>query len=410
MTELTIDQLQKWYRKRLKKKSKEFVKQAEKSYRMVERTLKDIELVAHELKESSDDDIENEGIATRFAQKISEIVQNFELRNEVSYSNTEIMQDEIQRFIQELWGAGARWIRRMDKRHKSTIKALDTYMKELSREMKKIAKLLYEFNWVKDLERIGTRIETLRDLTLGKELFEEQIRQVRMKIEHAQEEYESAKKAYDEFMESSNVSDILNLDEEAERIASLLRMKLNLLKKPIKKFLQKDTGVRIAPAGQKALTDYFDDPFTAIVEEPDGLPALLEGLSGLQEAIESGRLKLKDRLARRTIEEIEALRNGALNDLQAMAKDVISKRKNFAGSDVYIRHEELSEQLEEARKNLEYHKNDLLRIRDEIMKRIEKVEEFKQRIESEIKESFDESVKIKIEDLGLEPLLAKCEI
>ncbi len=409
MTELTIDQLQKWYRKRLSKKSKEFVKQAEKSYKVVERTLKDIELIAHELKESSDEDMENEGIATRFAQKISEIVQNFELRNDVTYSNTEIMQDEIQRFIQELWGAGARWIRRMDKRHKSTIKALDTYMKELSREMKRIAKLLYEFNWVKDLERIGSRIETLRDLTHGKEIFEEQIRQVRIKIEHAQEEYKSAKNAYDTFIESSNVSEILNLDEEAERIASLLRMKLNILKKPVKKLLQQDTGVRIGPAGQRALTDYFEDPFSAIVEEPDGLPALMEGLTGLQKAIESGRLKLKDRLARRTIEEIEAIRNGALDELQAMAKDVISKRKNFAGSDVYARHEELSEQLEEARKNLEYHKNDLLRIRDEINKRIEKVEEFKQRIESEIRDSFEESIKIKIEDLGLKPLLAKCE-
>ncbi len=410
MTTLTIDQLQKWYKKQLAKRSKEFIKRAEKSYKVVEHTLKDIEAVSRELKVSEDDDPESEGIVARFAQKISEIVQSFELRKDVSYANTETMQEEIQHFIQELWGAGARWIRRMDKRYKSTIKTLDMYMKELAREMKKISKLLYEFSWVKDLERIGGRISTLRDLTLGKELFEEQIRQIQLKIDHAQQEYAKAKAAYDSFVESSNVSELLHLDEEAERLSSLLRMKLNLLKKPVKKLLQQNTGVRIGAAGQKALTDYFEDPLAAIVEDGDGLPALLEGLAGLKEAIETNKLKIKDRLARRALEEIEAIKNGSLNDLQAKARALAEKRRVYADSDVYGQHKKLSDELEEARMNLEYHKNDLLRVRDEILRRIDKVEEFRERIEAEILESFGEKVIIKIDDLGFEPLLEQCTV
>ncbi len=409
MTNLTVEQLQKWYRKQLQNKSKDFIKQAEKSYKIVETALKDIEEVSRVFKEEDDEELESGGIAARFALKIGEIVSDFYVDKEITYENTEAMQSEIQHFIQELWGAGARWIRRMDKRYKNVIKSLDTYMKELAREMNKIGKLLYEYSWVKDLERIGGRIDTLHDLTFSKETFEEQIRQVRQKIETAQNEFDTAKKAYTEFTKASNVAELLSLDEQAEHVSSLLRMKLNPLKKQVKKFFQHDTGVRVGPAGQKALTEYFEDPYTAITEESDGYPGLLEGLTGLQKAIENGMLPLKDRLARRAIEEVEAIRNGGLQKFQDQAKEIENKRNTYAGSDVYSRTETLQNALNEASKNLEYHSNDLLRIRDDITRQIDKVKEFKKRIESEILDAFNEKVNIDVE-VSLEPLLDLCKI
>lgn len=410
MTTLTVPQLEKWYRKRLRAKSKEFVKKAERSYKIVDRALKDVQEVARSLRESSTTEgSEIEGIATRFAMKIDEIVERFDIKADITYEGTETMQSEIQRFIQELWGAGARWIKRMDKRHKGAIKQLDAYMKDLINAMKVIGKLLYEYSWLKDLERIGGRIETLRDLTYGRELYEESIRQILQKIEQAQKEYDKALKDLEEFKATSNVSEILNLDEEASHLTGVLRMKLNTLKKPIKKFGQHDTGVRMTPAGSKALTDYFEDPYKAIVEEPDGYPGLIEGLEGLKEAIEKGTLPLKDRLGRRAIEEIEAIKKGSLLEIQKKAKEIERKRKEFAGSDIYRKSEELESKFEEARKNLEYHKNDLLRLRDDIQRQLEKVQEFRERIESEIAEAFGEKVKIQVGET-LEPLLAKCEI
>jgi len=404
MTNLNVEQLQKWYRKQLRKQSKDFIKQAEKSYKIVEQALKDIEELTTAFQDEEDEELESGGIAARFAMKIGEIVSDFYVDKEITYENTEAMQGEIQRFIQELWGAGARWIKRMDKRYKNVIKNLDTYMKELAREMNRIGKLLYEYSWVKDLERIGGRIDTLHDLTFSKEIFEEQIRQVRAKIETAQSEYTAAQKAYDDFTESSNVAELLSLDEQSEHVSSLLRMKLNPLKKQVKKFFQHDTGVRIGPTGQKALTEYFEDPYHAIVEDADGYPGLLEGLSGLQEAIETKKLPLKDRLARRAVEEVQTIRKGGLEKLQTQAKEIENKRHTYAGSDVYSENEELQNTLNEAKRNLDYHNNDLLRLRDEITKQIDKVKEFKTRIESEILEAFHEKVTIQVE-VSLEPLL-----
>jgi hypothetical protein len=409
MTNLTVEQLQKWYKKQLAKKTGEFVKQAERSYKVVEHTLKDVEELVKAFEVEGEDDPESSGIAARFGLKVKEIVSDFYVEKEITYESTEAMQGEIQRFIQELWGAGARWIKRMDKRHKTTIKALDEAMKELAKEMKRIGKLLYDFAWVKDLERIGGRITTLHDLTFSKEVFEEQIRTVLLKIQTADNDYQTAKQAYDEFVETSNVADLLNLDEQAERVSSLLRMKLNPLKKQVKKFLQTDTGIRVGPAGQIALNDYFDDPYVAIAKEVEGYPGLLEGLKGVQEAIEASKLDLKDRLGRRAIEEIESISKGGLQELQNQAKGIEEKRHTYAGSDVYTKSEALQTALTEAQKNLEYHKNDLLRIRDDLERQIAKVKEFKARIESEILEAFGEKVTIELE-VSLEPLLKICTI
>ena len=66
--------------------------------------------------------------------------------------------------------------------------------------------------------------------------------------------------------------------------------------------------------------------------------------------------------------------------------------------------------LKEAAKNLEYHQNDLLKIGDDIRRQIEKVEEFRERIEVEIKTAFKENAIIQIGDLHLEPLLEKCKV
>ncbi len=408
MTNLTVEQLQKWYRNQLKKSSKDFLKQAERSYKIVESALKDIEELVREFEDEEADE-QDMATSVRFAGKVKEIVDDFYVEQEITYESTELLQSEIQRFVQDLWEAGRRWIKRMDKRYKTLVKSLDTSLKDLTREMNRIQKLLYEYSWVKDLERIRGRIDTLHDLTFSKEVFEEQIGTVRQKIGTAEEEYDKAKKAYSEFTETSNVAELLSLDEQADRVSSILRMKLNPLKKQVKKFLQHDTGVRVGPAGQKALIDYFEDPYTAIVGEPEGYPGLMEGLEGLREALEKDRLSMKDRLARRATEEIDAIGGGSLQEFQSQAKEIEEKRRVYAGSDVYSKSKDLEMTLNEARKNLEYHRNDLLRIRDDITRQIEKVEDFKSRIETDIAKAFNEKVNIQVE-VSLGPLLELCAI
>jgi hypothetical protein len=184
-------------------------------------------------------------------------------------------------------------------------------------------------------------------------------------------------------------------------------MKLNPLKKQVKAFLQKDTGIRVGPSGQKALVEYFEDPLLAIAKDADGYPSLVEGLDGLREALEDGKLLLKDRLERRAIEEIDDIKNGSLRDLQAQAKALEEKRYRFVDSEIHAKNKELAACVEEAAKNLEYHRNDLLRIRDEITRQLDKIKESEIRIENDILTAFGESITMDV-GVTLEPILEKC--
>ena len=96
--------------------------------------------------------------------------------------------------------------------------------------------------------------------------------------------------------------------------------------------------------------------------------------------------------------------------LQEKAKSIEEMRTKYAGSDIYETNKTLANALQESTKNLEYHQNDLLKIGDDIRRQIEKVEEFRERIEAEITKAFSEKVIIQIDDLNLEPLLVKCKI
>ncbi|MHA2064194.1 MAG: hypothetical protein ACXABY_07420, partial [Candidatus Thorarchaeota archaeon] len=103
MTTLTIEQLQKWYRKRLASRSKDFTKRAERSYKVAERSLKDIQEMSRNLKEpGDDDDPDSLGIATRFAMKVEDITNDFYVGKDITYGSTEALQDGIRSFIQEL--------------------------------------------------------------------------------------------------------------------------------------------------------------------------------------------------------------------------------------------------------------------------------------------------------------------
>ncbi|MGY5853386.1 MAG: hypothetical protein RTU92_07480, partial [Candidatus Thorarchaeota archaeon] len=65
--------------------------------------------------------------------------------------------------------------------------------------------------------------------------------------------------------------------------------------------------------------------------------------------------------------------------------------------------------LREAEKNLEYHSNDMLRIRDDIQRQLERVKDHRERIEAEILETFEEKIKLQL-DISLEPLLELCKV
>src|SRR2546427_12682513 len=71
----------------------------------------------------------------------------------------------------------------------------------------------------------------------------------------------------------------------------------------------------------EVLTQYVKTPLTTLAKESDGYPELTDLLEGLCESIESNRLPLGEKKARKTLERAKRIINGSLRPIQNYFKE-----------------------------------------------------------------------------------------
>ncbi len=395
-SKIKISELEKWYSKKISKKTKSFRNDGKKIVNSIKKLLPDIIEVAERLS-GPEETAELEGIAYRYGEKIKELVDSIEIPEEITYSGIENLEKSIRSFFVEITDWGRRWIPRLDKKYKPIIRDLDHLLKILQSDYQKLLKFMQAYSWVKDLERVKDHIENMYSLIDKISFYEEEIKMAESKSKTAKIELEKAQTELEKFMESTKAAELLSIDADIKSLESELKMKLSPLKKAFKKYQKAmdEHTATVYPGGAKAISSYSEDPLNAIYEDDDGYPSLKAALRGLIETINAGNLSLKDRLQRRAIEESEKIINGSLLKIQKKAKELISRKNELLqNSNVYTRLKELEDALEEAKRNLEYHQNVLLKSQDDLKKHHEKIHEYKLKIESEIQERIEESVEI----------------
>ncbi len=395
-SKIKISELDKWYSKKISKKTKNFRNDGKKIVSSIKKLLPDIIDVAERLG-GSEEAAELDGIAYRYGEKIKELVNSLAIPDEITYTAIERLEKSIRSFFVEITDWGRRWIPRLDKKYKPIIRDLDHLLKLLQGDYQKLLKFMQTYSWVKDLERIKDHIENMYSLIDKISFYEEQIEMAKSKSETAKLEFDKAEKELAQFMESAKAAELLSIDAEIKSLESEIKMKLSPLKKAFKKYQKAidEHTATVYPGGAKAISSYSEDPLNAIYEDDDGYPSLKAALRGLVDTINAGNLSLKDRLQRRAIEESEKILNGSLLKIQKKAKQLLSQKNEIlTNSDVYSKLKLLEDNLEEAKRNLEYHQNVLLKAEDDLKNHHEKIREYKSKIESEIYEMIEESVEI----------------
>jgi len=80
------------------------------------------------------------------------------------------------------------------------------------------------------------------------------------------------------------------------------------------------------------LTRYVKTPLTALAKEPDGYPELTDLLEGVCESIESNRIPLGEKKAKKTLERAKQIINGSLKPIQKEARSAFSARSQILRS------------------------------------------------------------------------------
>jgi hypothetical protein len=90
--------------------------------------------------------------------------------------------------------------------------------------------------------------------------------------------------------------------------------------------------VHTHPQAIEVLTRYVKTPLTTLAKESDGYPELTDLLEGLCESVESNRLPLGDKKARKTLERAKRIINGSLRPIQKEAREAFVARSQILRS------------------------------------------------------------------------------
>src|SRR5438445_149261 len=118
------------------------------------------------------------------------------------------------------------------------------------------------------------------------------------------------------------------LNEEMSRLGGLFTKVLTLHQRG---------EVHIHLQAIEVLTRYVKAPLTTLAKESDGYPELTDSLEGVCESIESNRLPLGEKKARKTLERAKRIINGSLRPIQKEAKEAFAARSQILRS-LNVRH------------------------------------------------------------------------
>jgi len=113
------------------------------------------------------------------------------------------------------------------------------------------------------------------------------------------------------------------LNEEMSRLGGLFTKVLSLHQRG---------EVHIHLQAIEVLTRYVKAPLTTLAKESDGYPELTDSLEGVCESIESNRLPLGEKKARKTLERAKRIINGSLRPIQKEAKEAFAARSRILHS------------------------------------------------------------------------------
>jgi len=173
-------------------------------------------------------------------------------------------------------------------------------------------------------------------------LLEEKIQETQRKIELTQNETELNK--------------LSRIEQKINSLKENVKHNLRHLQKPFYKLqsLARSSKIALPPDEAKKLRQYMENPFNALASEKEGHPILKRLLQKVDDAIHSGKMKLKTTRLRKAQAQINSiLKNDSLANLHKSCLEAISERKRLLTSEAIATTQRELEKLQTHLQNLQ---------------------------------------------------------
>ena len=399
---IDINQLEDWYKEKIKEKVQVYTKDGEKICNQLEREIRDIKPVIESI---MDENIKAPEVAVSAAKKLGEKIQELidyylNIPPEISYSNIDNLIAEIDKFNSQVFKYGKIWIPQLTKQYKGLLKRLNFYIMQIQKQQENLKDLQKKYHWMKKLESVFERIDTLkRELKELKELLKEE-ENLKKNIDSLNTEIEEINKRIQEKGIDEKLEKYNEINERLHELRSSANSLLNTFQKPFKKISQAISSgkVRIDASVQNIFYDIMEKPVEVVVDDKYPLEKIKKLLSEVQKVLQNTNVGLKSQDVRRTLRKIDSVKKGkALKEIREEYRTLKALQEEIKQSEemkIYNTLNKKKEEILEKRKSLEFQ---LESVQDKIRDLRNKIDNLKNALEEEIKNNLKEEIEIKID-------------
>ena len=402
---IEINQLEDWYKEKIKEKVQIYTKDGKKICNQLEREIRDIKPVIESI---MDENIKAPEIAVSSAKKLGEkllelIDHYLNIPPEISYSKVDAIIDEIDKFNAQVFKYGKIWIPQLTKQYKGLLKRLNFYILQIQKQQENLKDLQKKYHWMKKLESVFERINTLKkELSELKQLLEEE-QKLKNEITRLNSDINKIDTQIREAGISDKLKELEEINEKIQELRASANSLLNTFQKAFKKISQSMGAgkVRIDASVQGVFYDIMEKPVDVVVEDKYSLEKIKKLLLEVQQVLQNNNVGLKSQDVRRVLRKIASVKKETtLREIREGYRDLINFKKEIEQSDAmktFYKLNKRRERILEKRGSLEFQ---LESVQDKIRDLKNKISNLKQSLEEEIKNNLNEEIEINLKELN----------
>ena len=196
---------------------------------------------------------------------------------------------------------------------------------------------------LRSLEELDEKMRSLDKLQTIKDTVTRQREEVERRLNQTQLDEKSLRTEIEQIKHNQKMKEYMQVDAELRSLrGELLRVGFSRLGRPLRKLVSiSERGDYPVPIEvRENLKEYIRKPFTTFLNEEDGYPQLKKILSTLSTAVESGKMALKQREAKKVNDRSEQIISGnSLSTIHIKAKEL---KRTY---DQYLADQEIASQV-----------------------------------------------------------------
>ena len=370
-----------------------FEKQTENSVKKIRAELKkQIDYVANAMDDLRESSLEFEmkdtiDAETRSAQnifeKFTEMVDNFEFPEVVTYKTSEDFLKRLEKFLTTLLTQGRRFIPNLGKKYKTRLFVLNRALTRIQRNYQDFEKFLENKTvLLQEVDAASDNISLLIGKVEERKEFKRNIKSEKNEATKIAEDIEALNSSTHDLEDQTVLVELNEINKQLKIVGNKLRVELGGLDKPLRKLTSRvlDGKVVCPPELVELANNIRANPLDAFWNISNGYDKLTRMLEILKDAAKADKLKLKSSMTNKTIKLSNKIINGSLKDIHS---ELLALKEKRLAIEQKVDELGLKEQIEE-----------LERKQEELTKKEERKNRQVRDLEVKLEELNDEIVKL----------------